>query len=187
MGFFEPDGRYRQGDGGVPLSSSGSSGPRREGQGVIAGLARHAYSRGPMEELARATITPERGVEGDCKGRFKPGGRNRRQVKLIERADWNAAIASIGVELPWWARRANILVDDLDLPQTPGTVLRIGEVRLMVMVECDPCHRMDAIAPGLQAALATDWRGGVCTRVLAGGDIVVGDAIMVENILEELA
>lgn len=154
--------------------------------GVIAGLARHAAPRAAMEVIDRAMITPERGVEGDCKGRFKPGGRNRRQVTLIERGDWEAATAALGVDLPWSDRRANILVDGIDLPQLPGTVLRIGDVRLVVMVECDPCHRMDALAPGLQHALRDDWRGGVCTRVLTGGDIAVGDAIIVENVMESV-
>lgn len=154
--------------------------------GVIAGLARHAAPRAAMEVIDRATITPERGVEGDCKGRFKPGGRNRRQVTLIERRDWETATAALGVDLPWSDRRANILVDGIDLPQLPGTVLRIGDVRLVVMVECDPCHRMDALAPGLQQALRDDWRGGVCTRVLTGGEIAVGDAIIVENVMESV-
>ena len=154
--------------------------------GVIAGLARHAAPRAAMEVIDRATITPERGVEGDCKGSFKPGGRNRRQVTLIERRDWETATAALGVDLPWSDRRANILVDGIDLPQLPGTVLRIGDVRLVVMVECDPCHRMDALAPGLQQALRDDWRGGVCTRVLTGGEIAVGDAIIVENVMESV-
>lgn len=154
--------------------------------GVIAGLARHAAPRAAMEVIDRATITPERGVEGDCKGRFKPGGRNRRQVTLIERRDWETATAALGVDLPWSDRRANILVDGIDLPQLPGTVLRIGDVRLVVMVECDPCHRMDALAPGLQQALRDDWRGGVCTRVLTGGEIAVGDPIIVENVMESV-
>lgn len=154
--------------------------------GVIAGLARRAAPRAAMEVVDRATITPERGVEGDCRGSFKPGGRNRRQVTLIERGDWEAATAALGVDLPWSDRRANILVDGIDLPQLPGTVLRIGDVRLVVMVECDPCHRMDALAPGLQQALRDDWRGGVCTRVLTGGEIAVGDAIIVENVMESV-
>ncbi len=157
------------------------------GQGIIAGIARHAYPRGPIEEIGRVRITPELGVEGDCKGRFKPGGRNRRQVTLIERGDWSAAMAELGANHPWSARRANLLVDGLDLPQTPGAVLRIGDVRLLVMVECDPCHRMDAIEPGLQAALRQDWRGGVCCRVLSGGEIAIGDAIIVEDVLEKVA
>lgn len=176
MGLLQPHGRYGEGHGGVPLIAMGA-----RGQGIVAGIARHASPRAPMEEIERATITPEFGVDGDCKGRFKPGGRNRRQVTLIERQDWDSAMAELGVSHPWSARRANILVDGLDLPQVAGTVLRIGEVRLMVMVECDPCQRMDAVEPGLQAALKQDWRGGVCTRVLTGGVIAVGDVIAVEK------
>lgn len=181
MGLFEPDGRYRQGDGGVPLIWVGDM-----SIGVIAGIARHAAPRAAMEVIERATITPERGVEGDCKGRFNPVGRNRRQVTLMKRGDWAAAMASLGIDLPWFERRANILVDGIDLPQIPGAILRIGDVRLIVMVECDPCQRMDAIAPGLQRALRDDWRGGVCTRVLSGGEIMVGDAIIVEDVMESV-
>jgi len=155
--------------------------------GTIAGIARHAYPRAPMETLDRAQITLERGVEGDCKGVFKPGKRNRRQVTLIERRDWEAALAELGATVPWQERRANLLVDELDLPQQEGAVLRIGDVRLMVMTECDPCQRMDALHPGLQAALRPDWRGGVCCRVLSAGVINIGDTIEIEQETEQAA
>jgi MOSC domain-containing protein YiiM len=36
---------------------------------------------------------------------------------------------------------------------------------------------MDEAAPGLQAALGPDWRGGVFTQVLTGGVIRVGDHV----------
>lgn len=175
MGLFEPHGRHRRCDGGVSLNGESVS-----VQGIVAGIARHAHSRAPMEEIGRVAITPERGVDGDCKGAIRPGKRNRRQVTLIERADWDAAMAQLGARHAWSARRANILVDGIDLPQTPGSVLCIGTVRLLVTVECEPCQRMDEIEPGLQAALRIDWRGGVCTRVLTGGEIALGDAIIVE-------
>lgn len=152
----------------------------------LAGIARHATPRGAMEVIESVLITPELGVEGDCKGAFKPGKRNRRQVTLLEAGDWAAAMAELGGDLPWWSRRANLLVEGLDLPQRPGSILRIGAVRLEVTIECDPCHRMDELLPGLQAALRPDWRGGACTRVLSGGTIAVGDIIDIEN-LGELA
>jgi MOSC domain-containing protein YiiM len=36
---------------------------------------------------------------------------------------------------------------------------------------------MEEAAPGLQAALRPDWRGGVFTQVLIGGVIRVGDQV----------
>ncbi|WP_428968355.1 MOSC domain-containing protein [Sphingomonas sp. Xoc002] len=149
--------------------------------GRLAGIARHAVPKGPMEVIDTAIVTLEGGVEGDVRGRIKPGGRGRRQVTLIERADWDAALAEIGRDIPWQERRANLLVEDFDLPQIPGTRLRVGTVLLQITMECDPCHRMDAIADGLQAALTPDWRGGVCTRVIEGGTIRIGDNIRIEE------
>ena len=149
---------------------------------TLIGIARHAAPRGAMETLERVLITPERGVEGDCKGRFKPGGRNRRQVTLIEAGDWARAMAELGADLPWWSRRANLLIDGLDLPQRAGAILRIGTVRLEVTIECDPCQRMDELVPGLQAALRPDWRGGACARVLSGGMVAIGDRIEIEQV-----
>ena len=147
--------------------------------GVLAGIARKPQRRAPMEVIQCGEITPAAGLVGDCRGVFKPGGRNRRQVTLFERRDWVAACAEIGVDAPWWLRRCNLLVDGLDLPQRPGALLRVGAAWLEVTVECDPCSRMDAVAPGLFAALMPDWRAGACARVVSGGAIAVGDTIEV--------
>ena len=149
-------------------------------EGVLAGIARRARAKAAMEVLTSVLVTPERGIEGDHRGIIKPGGKGKRQVSLMERADWNAAMAELGQEVPWWERRANLLVDGLDLPQTPGRLLRIGDVLLVVTGECDPCVRMESVAPGLEAALTPDWRGGALARVLTGGRIAVGDRITVE-------
>jgi MOSC domain-containing protein YiiM len=36
---------------------------------------------------------------------------------------------------------------------------------------------MDEAAPGLQAALQPDWRGGVFAQVLEGGIVCIGDSV----------
>jgi MOSC domain-containing protein YiiM len=145
--------------------------------GRVAGIARHAERRGPIEVLDRVTVTPEAGVEGD-----RNGGKNKRQVSLMEAADWAAATAEAGADLPWWARRANLLVEDFDLPHGGNVRVRIGaDVVIELKTEIDPCERMDELAPGLRRALEPDWRGGAGGKVIAGGTIAVGDVIELEE------
>lgn len=185
MGFFEPHGGYRDRDGearvtkpaGDPAGVLVGGSPA----GLLAGIARHAVPRGPMELIAHAEVTAEAGIVGDYRGAMK-GAPYRRQVTLMERVDWDAAMVAIGRAVPWQERRANLLVDGLDLPQRAGARLRIGAtVILEVTRETDPCERMEAVAPGLKAALLGDWRGGVCARVIAGGTITIGDEIRIEE------
>jgi len=151
------------------------------GLGLIAGLARKARVKAPMELIDQAEITEALGITGDHRGVRKPNGHGKRQITLIERADWNAAMAEVGADLPWHARRCNILVDGLDLPQRPGARLLLGrDVVLEVTRFTDPCERMEALAPGLFAALDKDWRGGACARVIRGGTVALGDVIRLE-------
>ncbi|MGR6328108.1 MOSC domain-containing protein [Sphingomonas sp. XXL09] len=146
--------------------------------GVLAGIARHAFPKAPMELVDHVDVTVDGGLHGDFRGAVKPGGRGRRQVTLMEAGDWAAAMAELDHAIPWQERRANLLVEHLDLPQTAGTLIGIGaEVVLEITVECDPCSRMETIATGLKAALTPDWRGGACSRVRRGGRIAVGDPI----------
>ena len=147
--------------------------------GVLAGIARHAFPKAPMEVLDAVDVTVEGGLQGDFRGAVKPGGRGKRQVTMMERADWDAAMAELGHAIPWQERRVNLLLDGIDIPQVPGTRVRIGAVELEITVECDPCSRMETIATGLKAALNTDWRGGACSRVKVAGRITVGDTVAI--------
>ncbi|MBA16252.1 MAG: MOSC domain-containing protein [Sphingomonas sp.] len=149
----------------------------------IAGIARHDRPRGPIETIDTVEVTIEGGLAGDFRGAVRPGKKAKRQVSLIEAKDWDAAMAETGHSLPWWHRRANLLVEDFDLPQTPGARLRIGaDVVLEITMECDPCSRMDELVDGLRLALIPDWRGGALARVISGGTISMGDAIVIEQV-----
>lgn len=148
--------------------------------GTLAGIARKSRPKGPMEVIDTASITLSGGVEGDFRGAMK-GKPHKRQVTLMEAGDWAAAQAEVGHNLPWEERRANLLVDGLDLPQQAGVRLRVGGALLETTVETEPCERMEKLATGLRAALTPDWRGGVCAKVIEEGAIAVGDAIEIEG------
>ncbi len=140
--------------------------------GLLSGIARRDGKRAPMQTLDQAEISAETGVALDSRG--KPG---KRQVTVISADAWRDACSELGKELPWTTRRANLLVEGIDLPETTGAVLQIGGVRLLVTGEVDPCSRMDEQCPGLTAALQPGWRGGVSCTVLAGGAVAVGDRV----------
>lgn len=134
-----------------------------------------------METVDHVRVTCAEGVHGDFRGAIRPGKSNRRQVSLIEAESWDAALTELGTNIPWQERRANLLVEGLRLPREKGRIIVIGAtLRIEVTAECDPCSRMEEIAPGLKAALLPDWRGGVLGRVISDGEIAVGDEIRIE-------
>jgi len=149
--------------------------------GRLAGIARHAQPKGPMETLEHVAVTSAEGVHGDFRGGLassKPS--RRRQVSLIEAECVTAAMAEAGAAVDWSECRRNLLVQGLRLPREEGLRVRIGDSLVVEITgECDPCERMEALHPGLRAALEPDWRGGFLGRVIEDGEIAVGDAIRI--------
>ena len=149
--------------------------------GTLAGIARHATPKGPMETLDHVAVTTGEGIHGDFRGGLastKPS--RRRQVSLMEAEGVSAAFAESGAVLDWSACRRNLLVTGLRLPREPGARVAIGaSLVLEITAECDPCERMDALHRGLRAALTPDWRGGFLGRVIADGEIAVGDDVRI--------
>ena len=150
--------------------------------GRLLGIARHARPRGVMETIDQAAVGLQTGIAGDFRGAIKPGGKGRRQVTVMMLSDWQAAMAELGTPpLVWSDRRVNLLVDGVDLPRDKGVLLRVGSAVFEITGECDPCSRMEAVAPGLKAVLTPGWRGGRTMRVIAAGDVAIGDCVAVEQ------
>ncbi len=142
--------------------------------GRLVGIARREAKRADMEILEDAEISEQTGVANDFRG--KPG---KRQVTLVSASAWAAVCNDLGQELPWTTRRANLLVEDINLPQRTGDVIEVGTVRLLVTMEVDPCSRMEEQAEGLKEAMTPEWRGGVACTVLKGGQVRLGDDVSV--------
>jgi MOSC domain-containing protein YiiM len=148
--------------------------------GRLIGIAWRPAHRAPMQTLQSALIAEGGGVEGDHKGKKFP----RRGVTLLSREAWEAALADLAKigdagDLPWTARRANLLVEGVRLPRALGAIVGIGPVLLEVTYPTTPCKRMDEAREGLMSSLYPEWRGGVTCRVLEGGRVALGDAVAV--------
>ena len=141
--------------------------------GKLMGITYREGTRKPMIEIDACEVTEKSGVNGDYRG--KP---NKRQVTVMCEEKWKAACTDLGEELYWTTRRANLLLSGMSIgPECIGKTLKIGDVELKIIMETDPCFRMNQLRPGLKKALTPDWRGGACCRVLSGGNIAVGDNV----------
>jgi MOSC domain-containing protein YiiM len=140
--------------------------------GEVLGIARRSKSREPMETPNEVIVTIEAGVDGDCHG-SEPD----RQVTVISADSWRDACRDLGITVPWTMRRANLLLGGIDLRETSGAMISIGDVQLEVVEENPPCRVMDIQQIGLRKALKPDWRAGVTCRVLSGGKLRVGDSV----------
>ena len=103
----------------------------------------------------------------------------RRQVTLISAEAWAAACAVLGHDVDPVTRRANVLLSGVDLSQTRGHVIRLGQAELEVTTETVPCRLMDFAHDGLMEALKPEWRGGVSARVRTPGPVAIGDPVVV--------
>jgi len=139
----------------------------------LIGIARRSKPKAIMEPVKQAAVTMASGVQGDARG--KPG---KRQVTVLSADVWSEVCSSLGVELEWSKRRANLLVAGIRFSAKDiGRKLVVGSILLEVRCECDPCHRMDQVHPGLRKALEPEWRGGVCCTVVQEGLVQIGDAV----------
>lgn len=138
----------------------------------LLGIAVKSKKRGSMQSLETAQVSKSHGVENDFRGR--PG---KRQVTVLNYKAWLQACSELNKELDWTTRRANLLIDDLDLYESTGKVIEIGDVSLLITGETDPCSRMNEVDPGLFDVLLKNWRGGVCCKVINDGKVSLNDKV----------
>jgi MOSC domain-containing protein YiiM len=147
--------------------------------GVLRGIAHRPTDDEPMREAREAVVVIGRGLEVENR---KSG---RREVTLISAESWADVCRELGVSLPWYTRRANLLIEGMELSVTIGRVIRIGTIEVRIHGESKPCNVMEAQQVGLRDALKPHCRGGVFGEVLVGGTIRVDDKVEVTNHADE--
>jgi len=139
--------------------------------GTLAGIAHRPTDGDPMIEISECHLVAGRGLDTENR---KAG---KREVTLLSKQSWVDTCHELGTELPWWTRRANFLIDGIDLAACVGETLAVGSARIQIHGETRPCQLMDDQHQGLRKALEPAWRGGVTGQVLTGGKVLVGEAV----------
>ncbi len=141
--------------------------------GIVKGIAVRDASRAPMKEHQQVEVTLQQGIVQDYRGT------GLRQVTFLDIGQWQEVLAALGIDLPWYTRRANVLIEGIDLSATVCRRLQVGACRFAIGGETTPCERMDELQPGLRHTLSPALRGGAWGKVLQGGALCVGDAVQV--------
>lgn len=129
----------------------------------------------PMEAPEAVTLIAGVGIAGDRyatnRGHWSDPQWPDREVTLIE----SELLDDLGLA-PRDLRR-NIVTRGVVLAALIGREFAIGKARLLGVRPCDPCQYLESLGrPGLFRALA--GRGGLRARIVQGGDIRLGDAIV---------
>jgi len=139
--------------------------------GKLEGIWLKTAKGGPMQKVATASLAAGQGIRDNADF----GG--RRQITVIEKENWVLLCAQMGRDLDPSVRRANLMVSGVQLLDTESKILRVGQIRIRVQGETQPCGLMDQACDGLRAKMALMWRGGVWGDVLDEGQIQVGDEV----------
>jgi len=142
--------------------------------GVVVWIGARPARREAVRSEPVALLEAGRGLVGD---RYANTG-GARQLTLIE-AESLATIAShLGRERVDGADvRRNVVVRGINLLALKGRRFRIGAALLEASGECHPCSRMEEVL-GAGGYNAMRGLGGITARVIEGGAIRIGDAVV---------
>lgn len=122
-------------------------------------------------EVGGAHLIPDHGIENDAHA-----GKWHRQVSLLNLEKIEAFRAK-GVDVDFGAFGENIIIDEFDFRTLPvGTRFKIGDALLELTQIGKECHSHCAIYHAVGDCIMP--REGVFTEVLVGGDIKVGDEVI---------
>lgn len=131
--------------------------------------------RVPLESCHEVEVLTDRGLAGD-RAADKPG--RKRQVTLLQAEHLPVVAAITGHRRvdPAWLRR-NLVISGVNVLALERLRFRVGEALLEGTGPCEPCSFMEE-ALGDGGYVAMIGHGGITARVVEGGPIRLGDAVV---------
>jgi MOSC domain-containing protein YiiM len=146
---------------------------------VLQWIGLRSERRGPIIEVDSVEALIDRGLAGDHRVDKSPG--SGRQVTLISREFIQQTAHFLRAEEPHPSLlRRNLVVSGINLHALRYQRFAIGEAVLEAGALCHPCSRMET-ALGRGAVAAMLGHGGLCCRVIRGGIMRIGDAVVPEG------
>jgi MOSC domain-containing protein YiiM len=126
--------------------------------------------------VERVTAVAGQGLEGNRY--FFDDAPSGRAITLIAAEAVEAMEAEHGISLEARATRRNVVTRGVDVNALVGKRFRIGDVECEGVELCEPCRHLESMTqPGIIKGLV--HRGGLNADILAGGEISVGDTVVV--------
>jgi MOSC domain-containing protein YiiM len=122
---------------------------------------------GLMDHVEEGRLVAGRGVAGSA----DQGG--WRQITIISEESWRDATAELGKDVDPSLRRANVMVRGIDLQNSRGKKLQLGDCIINIRGENLPCRLMNE----MQRPLRPHWRAGVFGEIAEEGTIRAGDPV----------
>lgn len=144
-------------------------------QGMVEWIGVRAQRRVPLDALDEVAAIAGVGLNGD---HYASKTNGKRQVTLIQKEHLVAVAKLLRVAeiFPHVVRR-NIVVSGINLFALRERRFNIGNVLLEGAGNCDPCSRMEEVlGPGGYNAMR--GHGGIICRIIEGGVIRIGDAVI---------
>ena len=143
--------------------------------GKVASLHLHPSEGGePFSSVEEFELIAGKGIKDNARYFSRP---TRRQVSLIEREQIAEHAATLGLPtIAPGAVRSNVETEGINLVELINQHIQIGEAVLLIYQARTPCHKMDALCPGLRREMENQ-RQGVLAQVVRSGKICVGDSI----------
>jgi MOSC domain-containing protein YiiM len=142
----------------------------------------------PMRSLSEVEALAGVGLAGDRYalgiGYYspRPTDPGAREVTLIEAEELEWLATEHGIALAPTEHRRNLTTRGVRLPPLIGKRFKVGDVVLEGVRDCPPCEHLEQLTGKHVMRLLLE-RSGIRARVVLGGTIRIGDAIVAQDVL----